>query len=95
MRNKLQTDIYKSLKSGYDKKESIQKGENQMEKRLYRVTEGKLVAGVCGGVAEYFNIDPTVVRVVWAITSCFAFAGIFAYIAAALIIPEKPKMIEE
>ena len=66
-----------------------------MGKRLYRVTEGKYIAGVCGGVAEYFNIDPTVVRVVWAVASCFAFAGIIAYIAAALIIPEKPKMIEE
>ncbi len=66
-----------------------------MEKRLYRVTEGKMIAGVCGGVAEYLNIDVTVVRAVWAIASCFAFAGVIAYIAAALIIPEKPKMIED
>jgi phage shock protein C len=66
-----------------------------MQKRLYRATEGKMIAGVCAGVAEYFNIDPTVVRVVWAVTGCFAFAGIIAYIAAALIIPEKPKMIED
>lgn len=65
-----------------------------MEKRLYRVNEGKIIAGVCGGVAEYFNIDPTVVRLAWAVVSCFAGAGIVAYIAAALIIPEKPKMIE-
>lgn len=66
-----------------------------MEKRLYRVTEGKVIAGVCGGVAEYFNIDVTVVRVIWAIASCFAFTGVIAYIVAALIIPEKPKMLEE
>lgn len=65
-----------------------------MEKRLYRIEEGKVIAGVCGGVAEYFNIDPTVVRVGWAVISCFAGAGIIAYIAAALIIPEKPKLIE-
>lgn len=65
-----------------------------MEKRLYRVSEGKVLCGVCGGVAEYFNIDPTIVRAGWAVISCFAGAGIVAYIAAALIIPEKPKMIE-
>ncbi len=65
-----------------------------MEKRLYRIEEGKMVCGVCGGIAEYFQLDPTVVRLVWAIASCFAFAGVVAYIAAALIIPAKPKMIE-
>lgn len=65
-----------------------------MQKKLYRINEGKLIAGVCGGVAEYFNIDPTVVRVGWAILGCFAFAGVLAYIAAALIIPVKPLGIE-
>ena len=58
-----------------------------MEKRLYRIEEGKMVAGVCGGVAEYFNIDPTVVRLGWVLVSCFAGAGIIAYIAAAIIMP--------
>ena len=53
-----------------------------------------MVCGVCAGIAEYYNLDPTVVRVVWAIASCFAFAGVIAYIAAAVIIPVKPKMIE-
>lgn len=66
-----------------------------MEKRLYRKETGKVICGVCAGVAEYFNLDPTVVRLVWAVASCFAFfAGIVAYIAAALIIPEEPKLIE-
>lgn len=65
-----------------------------MEKRLYRLEEGKMVCGVCAGIAAYYNLDPTVVRVIWAITSCFAFAGVIAYIAAAMIIPEEPKMIE-
>ena len=53
-----------------------------------------MIAGVCGGIAAYFGVDPTVVRVAWAIASCFAFAGVIAYIAAAVIIPVKPKMIE-
>lgn len=53
-----------------------------------------MVCGVCAGIADYFKIDATVVRVVWAVASCFAFAGIIAYIAAAVIIPERPKYIE-
>ena len=64
-----------------------------MEKRLYRIEEGKMVAGVCGGVAEYFNIDPTVVRLGWALVSAFAGAGIVAYIAAAIIMPLKSEVI--
>ena len=63
-----------------------------MEKRLYRVEEGKMVAGVCAGVAEYFNIDPTVVRLGWALISAFAGAGIIAYIAAAIIMPVKSEI---
>ena len=64
-----------------------------MEKRLYRIEEGKKIAGVCGGVAEYFNIDPTVVRLVWALVSCFAGAGVIAYIAGAIIMPVKSEVI--
>lgn len=64
-----------------------------MDKKLYRIEEGKMVEGVCGGVAEYFNIDPTVVRLGWALVSCFAGAGIVAYIAAAIIMPVKSEVI--
>ena len=64
-----------------------------MEKRLYRIEEGKKIAGVCGGVAEYFNIDPTVVRLAWALVSCFAGAGVIAYIAGAIIMPVKSEVI--
>ena len=65
-----------------------------MEKRLYRMKQGKMIAGVCSGIADYYKLDPTVVRVVWAIASCFAFAGVVAYVAAALIIPERPEFLE-
>lgn len=65
-----------------------------MNKKLYRVNQGRVIAGVCGGIAEYFNVDPTVVRLGWAVVSCFAGAGIIAYIAAALIIPESPQLLE-
>ena len=59
-------------------------------KKMYRSVSNRMVAGVCPGVAEYLNIDPTVVRVVWAIASLFGFLGVIAYIACAFIIPEKP-----
>ena len=58
-------------------------------KKLYRSKSNRMIAGVCAGVAEYLNIDPTVIRVIWAI-ACFGTLGILAYIACALIIPEKP-----
>lgn len=61
-----------------------------MQKRLYRSVSDRKVAGVCAGVADYFNIDPTMVRLGWAIVSVFLPIGIVAYIAGAVIIPEKP-----
>lgn len=63
-----------------------------MKKRLYRVEEGKMLAGVCGGIAEYFEIDPTIVRLVWAIFFAFAGSGVLAYIIAAIVIPTKSKV---
>ena len=52
-----------------------------------------MLCGVCAGVAEYFNIDPTVVRLIWAVLGCCG-GGLLAYIIAAVIIPVKPPMIE-
>ena len=63
-----------------------------MQKKLYRNTQNKMIAGVCSGVAEYVNIDPTVVRLIWALIGLSG-AGILAYLVAALIIPEKPSNI--
>ncbi len=61
-----------------------------MEKKLYRSTTNKTIAGVCAGLAEYLNIDPTIVRVIWALVGLSG-GGIIAYLVCALIIPEKPK----
>ena len=61
-----------------------------MQKKLYRSKSGKMLLGVCGGIAEYFNIDPTIVRTAWAIVSIFFFPAVIAYFVCALIIPEKP-----
>lgn len=62
-----------------------------MQKKLYRSKSNRMLVGVCGGIAEYFNMDPTVIRVIWAITSVFAFAGVIAYAICAFVIPEKPE----
>lgn len=61
-----------------------------MEKKLYKSNDDKKIDGVCGGIAEYLNVDSTVIRLLWVIATAFAGAGILAYIAAALIIPRKP-----
>ena len=50
-----------------------------------------MLCGVCGGVAEYFDIDPTLVRLGWALFSLCAGAGIIIYIVAAIVMPQKPK----
>ncbi len=51
-------------------------------KRLYRSRTNKIIAGVCGGIAEYTNIDPTIVRLLWLLVSLIWGAGIVAYIIA-------------
>ena len=56
-------------------------------KRLYRSSTNCMIAGVCGGIGEYFNIDPTLVRLAWVIFSMLGGSGILAYIIAAIIIP--------
>ena len=65
-----------------------------MEKKLYRSRTDKKLAGVCGGLGRYLNVDVTVIRVIWAVVSLFAGAGILAYLICALLIPEEPEYIE-
>lgn len=62
-----------------------------MEKRLYKSNSEKKIAGVCGGVAEYLNMDPTIIRLLWVLASLFVGSGILAYIIAAFIMPNKPE----
>ena len=65
-----------------------------MEKKLYRSRSDKKIAGVCGGLANYINIDVTVIRVIWAIIGVCGGAGLLAYLVCALVIPEEPEYIE-
>ena len=64
-----------------------------MQKKLYRSATDKKLTGVCGGVAKYLNMDPTVIRVIWALLALFGSLGLIAYIICALIIPEEPSNI--
>lgn len=61
-------------------------------KKLYRTEDNKMIAGVCGGIAEYLNIDPTLVRVFWVIISLSS-VGVILYIAMAIIVPVKSQVI--
>lgn len=58
-------------------------------KRLYRSKKDKIFGGVCGGMGDYFEIDPVLIRILWVIGSLLMGAGILAYIIAWIIIPEK------
>lgn len=59
------------------------------DKRLYKSKVNKMIAGVCGGIAEYFNVDPTIVRLAWLVFTCLGGSGLIAYIIAAIIIPQQ------
>ncbi len=58
-------------------------------KRLYRSEQDKMLLGVCGGIGEYLDVDPTLIRLLWAVFACTG-TGIVAYIVAASIIPRRP-----
>ena len=60
-----------------------------MDKRLYKSNENRMIDGVCGGIAEYFNMDPTLVRLGWVLFCALGGSGIIAYIIAVIIIPRK------
>ena len=60
-----------------------------MAKRIYKSSQKK-ICGVCGGIAEYFNLDPTIVRLLWVVLTLAGGSGIIAYIVCALVIPDRP-----
>ena len=60
-------------------------------KKLYKSQIDKKICGVCGGMAEYFGIDSTIVRLAWVLLSACFGSGIIAYIIAALVMPDYPQ----
>src|SRR5580693_9196089 len=71
----------------------IRVGASVARKRLVRPRQGRKVAGVCLGFAEYFDIDVTVVRVVWLITSFMTGIGLISYPIAWIVMPEEPLLL--
>lgn len=61
-----------------------------MKKKLCRSATDKKLGGVCGGIAEYLDVDPTIVRLAWVLFTLFVGAGILAYIIALLVMPNPP-----
>ena len=61
-----------------------------MKKTLYRVNENKMIAGVCAGFAEYFDVDVTWIRLALVLFSLMGGCGLVAYLVAAIIMPVKP-----
>ncbi|MFZ4464131.1 MAG: PspC domain-containing protein [Bacteroidales bacterium] len=60
------------------------------ERRLYRSRMSKMVGGVCGGLSEYFQIDPSIMRIGWVVFTMLGGAGLLAYIICWIVIPEEP-----
>lgn len=64
-----------------------------MKKKLYKIEEGKKVDGVCGGLAEYLDVDVTLIRLIWAIvTLCTVGTGLLAYLICSILMPRKSEI---
>lgn len=66
-----------------------------MEKKLYRSATNRKFAGVCGGLGEYFNVDPTLIRIIFVVAFFFAGVGILPYIILMLVMPNRPQNIDQ
>ncbi len=65
-----------------------------VKKRLYRSTTDRSVAGVCGGIADYLGVDPTLVRILWVLFAMAGGPGLILYIIMALVVPEEPEFVQ-
>jgi phage shock protein PspC (stress-responsive transcriptional regulator) len=64
------------------------------QKKLYKSTQDKKLCGVCGGIAEYFDVDSTVIRLAWVVFTLLGGSGLLAYIIAAIIMKDDPGYID-
>ncbi|MGZ4846758.1 MAG: PspC domain-containing protein [Halobacteriota archaeon] len=58
-------------------------------KRLVRIKEGRMLGGVCGGIAKYLDIDPVIIRILWVVFTLFFGVGLLVYVVAWILIPEE------
>ncbi len=65
-----------------------------VKKRLYRSREERRIAGVCGGIADYLAVDPTLVRIFWALLALAGGPGVLLYLLMAVVVPEEPEFIQ-
>lgn len=65
----------------------VTKGQKNMNKRLCKSSTDKKLFGVCGGLAQFLGVDPTIIRLIWAVLIFCAGTGLLAYIIAALVLP--------
>jgi len=70
---------------------ATEKRDESPSRRLYRSRVDRMIGGVCGGFAEYFRVDPTIVRIIWFLTIFAGGVGLLAYIAALIIVPVNPE----
>ncbi len=61
-----------------------------MDKRLYRSKDQRMIWGICGGIGQYFDVDPTIVRVIWVVSLFFGGFGLLAYVILRFVIPLEP-----
>ena len=59
-------------------------------KKLYRSNTDRKLCGVCGGLAEYFDIDPTIIRLIFVFLTLFGGGGLLIYLICALVVPKSP-----
>ena len=64
--------------------------EMSTQKRLYKSPDNRMIEGICGGIGEYLDVDPTFVRIIWLIFTFAGGAGLIAYIIASVVVPERP-----
>jgi phage shock protein PspC (stress-responsive transcriptional regulator) len=73
-----------------------EEGENAEVKKLYRSREQKMIAGVCGGIAEYFNLDVSIIRILWVLATLItAGVGVLVYIGMVILFHENPEQIDD
>jgi phage shock protein C len=62
-----------------------------MKKKLYRSRDERMIWGVCGGIAEYFDVDPTLIRLIAVLTLFLGFAGLLVYLILTIVMPLEPQ----